>query len=73
MKYWKDVLSESHRKTLPENNSPPIYEVEFIPTERRISDRCSPSQRLNKSTTTDERRTTSGRRDTDQNKRHPLL
>ena len=65
MKYWKEVLSESHRKALHENNSPPVYEVEFIPTERRISDRCSPLQRLNKSTTTDERRTTSGRRDTD--------
>ena len=67
MNSMKEALSDSHKQTLPENDTLPVYEVEFIPTERRKSDRCSPFQRLNKSTTTDERRTTSGRRETDQN------
>lgn len=43
----------------------PVYEVEFIPAERRISERCSSLQRLNNPAQAAERRTLSGRRTTD--------
>ncbi len=43
----------------------PVYEVEFIPAERRMSARCSSLQRLNNPAQAAERRTLSGRRATD--------
>ncbi|BCB27509.1 hypothetical protein SKTS_23950 [Sulfurimicrobium lacus] len=40
----------------------PVYEVEFIPAERRITQRCSPLQRINDPLPSGERRTSPGRR-----------
>lgn len=40
----------------------PTYEVEFIPAERRIAQRCSPLQRINERLPSGERRKSPGRR-----------
>lgn len=45
--------------------TPPVYEVEFLPAERRASERCSPLQRLREALPSGERRTTPGRRKSD--------
>jgi hypothetical protein len=44
---------------------PPVYEVEFLPVERRVAERCAPLQRLNALLSSYERRTSPGRRKED--------
>lgn len=43
----------------------PIYEVEFVPAERRLTQRSSPLERMNELLPSGERRTSPGRREDD--------
>jgi len=43
----------------------PVYEVEFVPTERRMIERCGPLQRLKEVLASGERRISPGRRKSD--------
>ena len=43
----------------------PVYDVEFLPAERRAVERCSPLQRLKELLPSGERRTSPGRRKDD--------
>jgi hypothetical protein len=45
----------------------PVYEVEFLPVERRVFERCGPLQRLKEFLASGERRTSPGRRQDDWN------
>ncbi|TCV84317.1 hypothetical protein [Sulfurirhabdus autotrophica] len=45
----------------------PVYEVEYLPAERRVSDRCEPIQRLMELLPSSERRKSPGRREDDWN------
>ena len=50
---------------MPEQDTLPVYEVEFIPAERRIIERCGPLQRLKEVLASGERRISPGRRKSD--------
>lgn len=50
---------------MPEYPTLPVYEVEFLLAERRLSERCGPLQRLKALLPSGERRTSPGRRDDD--------
>ncbi|BBP00013.1 hypothetical protein SFSGTM_07210 [Sulfuriferula nivalis] len=50
---------------IPDYDKLPIYEVEFIPIERRMIERCSPLQRLNNRAQFGDRRFSPGRRTVD--------
>ena len=50
---------------MPKYSKLPVYEMEFLPAERRLSERCGPLQRLNELIASDESRTSPGRRDDD--------
>lgn len=43
----------------------PVYEVEFLPAERRLAERCSSLQRLKEVLASGERRISPGRRKSD--------
>ncbi len=63
--YSRETQSDD-KDALPGYDTLPVYEVEFIPIERREYVRCSPFQRLmSEPTTFSERRALSGRRATD--------
>lgn len=51
---------------MPKYSILPVYDVEYIPAERRLSDRCVPQQRLKEILPSGERRTSPGRRKDDQ-------
>lgn len=50
---------------MPRHATLPVYEVEFLPAERRAFERCSPLQRLKELLPSGERRTSPGRRQDD--------
>lgn len=50
---------------MPGQTTLPVYEVEFLPAERRVAERCSPLQRLNEVLPSGERRISPGRRKSD--------
>jgi hypothetical protein len=50
---------------IPDYDKLPVYEVEFIPIERRVTERCSPLLRINSRTQFGERRVSPGRRAVD--------
>lgn len=50
---------------MPGQATLPVYDVEFLPAERRVAERCSPLQRLKELLPSGERRTSPGRRQDD--------